>query len=130
MCRRPLPALSGHHGKHSLPRQRKRFRATAGQFLRYNGAICDARFSKCCGGITERYATAWEDNDVPYLESIYDGPSQSGFNTPETWIRSAPPAYCNTEDSELLPRVLPGSIRRRATSIAGRSRTPQKNSPI
>ena len=35
-------------------------RATAGEFLRYNGAICDARFSKCCGGITERYATAWE----------------------------------------------------------------------
>ena len=83
-------------------------RATAGEFLRYNGAICDARFSKCCGGITERYATAWEDNDVAYLEPIYDGPAQSGFNTPETWIRSAPPAYCNTDDSELLSRVLPG----------------------
>jgi stage II sporulation protein D len=83
-------------------------RATAGQFLRYNGAICDARFSKCCGGITECYATAWEDNDVAYLESIYDGPAQSGFDTPETWIRSAPPAYCNTDDSELLSRVLPG----------------------
>ena len=83
-------------------------RATAGEFLRYNGAICDARFSKCCGGITERYATAWEDAEIPYLESIYDGPAQSGFNTPETWIRSAPPAYCNTDDSELLSRVLPG----------------------
>src|SRR3989442_1035453 len=43
-------------------------RATAGEFLRYNGAICDARFSKSCGGITERYATAWEDEDIPYLE--------------------------------------------------------------
>jgi len=42
-------------------------RATAGKFLRYNGAICDARFSKSCGGITERYATAWEDANVPYL---------------------------------------------------------------
>jgi stage II sporulation protein D len=83
-------------------------RATAAEFLRYNGAICDARFSKCCGGITERYATAWEDNDVPYLESIYDGPVQPGSNTPETWIRSTPPAYCNTDDSELLSRVLPG----------------------
>jgi stage II sporulation protein D len=83
-------------------------RATAGEFLRYNGAICDARFSKCCGGITERYATAWEDAAIPYLESIYDGPSQSSSNTPETWIRSAPPAYCNTDDSELLSRVLPG----------------------
>ena len=83
-------------------------RATAGEFLRYNGAICDARFSKCCGGITERYATAWEDADIPYLESIYDGQTQSSSNTPESWIRAAPPAYCNTDDSELLARVLPG----------------------
>ena len=83
-------------------------RATAGEFLRYNGAICDARFSKCCGGITERYATAWEDNDIPYLESIYDGPAGFLSHDPETWIRSAPPAYCNTRDSELLSRILPG----------------------
>ncbi len=83
-------------------------RATAGEFLRYNGAICDARFSKCCGGITERYATAWEDEDIPYLESIYDGPAEPGSYSPETWIGSAPLAYCNTDDSELLARVLPG----------------------
>ena len=83
-------------------------RATAGEFLRYNGAICDARFYKCCGGITERYATAWDDEDIPYLESIYDGPAESTFSTPEKWIRSTPPAYCNTKDSELLARVLPG----------------------
>jgi stage II sporulation protein D len=83
-------------------------RETAGEFLRYNGAICDARFSKCCGGITERYATAWEDEDIPYLDSIYDGAAQSCSYSPETWIRSSPPAYCNTEDSELLSRVLPG----------------------
>ncbi len=83
-------------------------RATAGEFLRYNGAICDARFSKCCGGITERYATAWEDADMPYLESVYDGPAQSCSDNPETWIRSNPPAYCNTQDSELLARLLPG----------------------
>ena len=83
-------------------------RATGGEFLRYNGAICDARFSKCCGGITERYATAWEDKDIPYLESIYDGPAQSIAQNPETSIRSAPPAYCNTNDSALLSRVLPG----------------------
>ena len=82
-------------------------RATAGEFLRYNGAICDARFSKSCGGITERYATAWDDQDIHYLESVYDGPAQPGYN-PETWIRSSPPAQCNTDDSELLSRVLPG----------------------
>ena len=83
-------------------------RATAGQFLRYRGAICDARFSKSCGGITERYATAWEDQDIPYLRSVYDGPAQPRSYSPETWIRSSPPAYCNTDDSELLSRVLPG----------------------
>jgi len=83
-------------------------RATAGEFLRYNGNICDARFSKSCGGITERYATAWEDEDIPYLESVYDGPPQSRSYSPEAWIRSSPPAYCNTDDSELLSRVLPG----------------------
>jgi stage II sporulation protein D len=83
-------------------------RATASEFLRYNGVICDARFSKCCGGNTERYSTAWEDEDIPYLESIYDGPHGFPSHSPETWIRSAPPAYCNTIDSELLSRVLPG----------------------
>ncbi|HLI81914.1 MAG TPA: SpoIID/LytB domain-containing protein [Candidatus Binataceae bacterium] len=82
--------------------------ATTGEFLRHNGAICDARFSKCCGGMTERYATAWEDQNIPYLESIYDGPLRSAADDPETWIRSRPPAYCNTDDVELLARVLPG----------------------
>ena len=83
-------------------------RATNSEFLRYNGMICDARFSKCCGGITERYSTAWEDQDIPYLESVYDGTLQSGSYAAETWIRSAPPAYCNTRDSELPSRILPG----------------------
>jgi SpoIID/LytB domain protein len=83
-------------------------RATTGEFLRYNGAICDARFSKCCGGITERFATAWEDEDIPYLESVCDGPAQSCSCGPETWIRANPSAHCNTDDSELLSRILPG----------------------
>jgi len=82
-------------------------RATAGEFLRYNDTICDARFSKCCGGITERYATAWGDEDIPYLRSVFDGPAQSCSDSAETWIRSNPPAYCDTDDSELLSRVLP-----------------------
>jgi SpoIID/LytB domain protein len=83
-------------------------RATAGEFLRYDNAVCDARFSKCCGGITERYASAWEDEDVPYLGSVYDGPAQSRSHDLEAWIRADPPAYCNTHDAELLSRVLPG----------------------
>src|SRR5262249_43934725 len=79
---------------------------TAGEFLRYNGSICDARFAKACGGVTERYATAWEDEQIPYLESVDDGGRQS-FLSAEARIRSDPPAYCNTTDAELLSRVLP-----------------------
>ena|ERR1051326_454288 len=83
-------------------------RATTGEFLRYNGEICDARFSKCCGGMTEQYATAWEDLDIPYLRSFYDGATPPPSVSAETWIRTAPPAYCNTRDAELLARILPG----------------------
>jgi stage II sporulation protein D len=83
-------------------------RATEGEFLRYNGVICDARFSKSCGGITERYATAWEDQQIPYLESAYDGAVRTQPYDVETWIRSEPAAYCDTHNSELLARVLPG----------------------
>ncbi len=82
-------------------------RATTGEFLRYRGAVCDARFSKCCGGITERYATAWEDDDVPYLESVFDDAAPPLPHSAEEWIRSNPPAYCNSNDRELLQRVLP-----------------------
>jgi stage II sporulation protein D len=83
-------------------------RATAGELIRYRGAVCDARFAKCCGGITERFATAWEDQDIPYLQSVHDSPAQSATSTPERWIRAAPPAYCNTQDGALLRRILPG----------------------
>jgi stage II sporulation protein D len=83
-------------------------RATAGEFLRYKGVICDARFAKCCGGITERYATAWENENVPYLDSIYDGAGESQPFDTDAFIRSSPTAYCNTDDAELLARVLQG----------------------
>jgi stage II sporulation protein D len=81
--------------------------ATAGEMLVHRGAICDARFSKCCGGITESYATAWEDRDVPYLASVRDG-ADGVVPDAETWIRSDPPAFCNTKDTSLLARILPG----------------------
>jgi stage II sporulation protein D len=51
-----------------------------------------------------------EDADIPYLGSVCDGPAQSCSYSPETWIRSNPPANCNTHDSELLSRVLPGFV--------------------
>lgn len=82
-------------------------RATSGEMLLFGGVICDARFSKCCGGLTERYATAWDDRDVPYLTSISDGPPQPGAGDPDAWIRSSPDAFCNTRDADLLALILP-----------------------
>jgi SpoIID/LytB domain protein len=82
--------------------------ATAGEFLKYDGRICDARFSKSCGGVTELYSTAWEDQHIPYLKSFFDGPGPCPSYSPETLIRSEPPAYCNTRDKDLLSRILPG----------------------
>jgi stage II sporulation protein D len=82
--------------------------ATAHEMLLYNREVCDARFSKCCGGLTEQYETAWEDVHVPYLVSFYDGPPAVQFADSERWIRSNPPAYCNTQDKALLARILPG----------------------
>ena len=49
-------------------------RDTRAKTLVYDGEICDARYSKSCGGMTEVYRAAWEDKDVPYLTSVYDVP--------------------------------------------------------
>jgi SpoIID/LytB domain protein len=45
---------------------------TRGEVLIYNGEICDTRFSKCCGGVTEVFSTCWENKDYPYLTSVED----------------------------------------------------------
>ena len=82
--------------------------ATAGEMLFFGEAICDARFSKCCGGLTERYDTAWDDQDVPYLVSFPDGLEEPVTADLEEFIRSRPAAFCNTTDARLLARILPG----------------------
>jgi SpoIID/LytB domain protein len=89
---------------------------TRGKVLQYGDDICDARYSKSCGGMTEVYSAAWEERDVPYLVSIYDGPgSPAGFSLPlsveenaEAWIASRPPAYCDARAEDTLSRILPG----------------------
>jgi len=57
--------------------------------------------------VTEKYSTAWDDREVPYLQSLYDGDTPATL-TAERLIRSEPPAYCNTRDKDLLARILPG----------------------
>jgi SpoIID/LytB domain protein len=83
-------------------------RATEGEMLFFGGSVCDARFSKCCGGLTERYATCWDDREVPYLTSVSDGPPAPGPDEVDAFIRKSPAAACNTRDAGLLSRILPG----------------------
>ena len=69
-------------------------RATRGQILAYGDEICDARFSKCCGGVTEEYQYCWDDKPKPYLVSIVDAPADGGD------------PYCKTADKRILSQVL------------------------
>ncbi|MBQ4519908.1 MAG: SpoIID/LytB domain-containing protein [Bacteroidaceae bacterium] len=88
--------------------------ATRGQVLMYNGNICDARFHKCCGGVTEEYETCWEDKHFPYLEAIRDSvpnketplPNLTQETEAEKWIRTSPRAFCNTQNKRILAHIL------------------------
>ncbi|MHB8108929.1 MAG: SpoIID/LytB domain-containing protein [Syntrophorhabdaceae bacterium] len=87
-------------------------RKTRGMVVSYDGKICDARYFKACGGITENYETAWEDTSIPYLISVSDAENRTGPIVSEDdaarWILSSPDVYCNTQDEELLAEFLPG----------------------
>jgi stage II sporulation protein D len=97
---------------------RKAIEATRGQVLMYNSEICDARFSKCCGGISEDFENVWQPVKVPYLVAVrdlipnpaspdsYRGWNPFGVNEDETFITSSPEAFCNTTDPEVLSQVL------------------------
>jgi stage II sporulation protein D len=84
---------------------------TRGTVLTYEGDICDARYSKACGGLTEVFSTAWESDEVPYLKSVVDGNDRvrplSSEEDAQEWILSNPDAFCNVDDPELLSTILP-----------------------
>jgi SpoIID/LytB domain protein len=86
-------------------------RKTLGRVITYQGEICDARYSKACGGLTEDFDTAWEDKRVPYLTSLSDAPVPhppiQTEQEADRWILSAPEAYCHTTDEGLLEKILP-----------------------
>jgi SpoIID/LytB domain protein len=85
-------------------------RKTRGMAMTYQDKICDARYSKACGGLTEEFDTAWDDKRIPYLESISDASvSHRLIRTEEEarrWILSDPEVYCNTKDEGLLEKIL------------------------
>ena len=87
---------------------------TRGEVLIYESKICDARFSKCCGGVSENFENVWEPVRHRYLTKVVD--SEFGDTTcidlrqedeAELWIRKKPNAYCNTSDKKILSQVLP-----------------------
>ena len=77
-------------------RVRRVIDATWGEALYYNGELCDARFSKCCGGIMEKFSSCWEDVDYEYLQPLPDTPEHN----PEG------ECFCATQDKEILGQVL------------------------
>ena len=107
--------------KETSPHVAEAIRQTKGQILMDGDDICDARFSKCCGGVTEEFQYCWEDTPKNYLSSVRDimqGMKSVGSASPaplpslqdeaaaDAWIRSNPPAFCNTTDKKILSQVL------------------------
>ena len=107
--------------KETSPHVAEAIRQTKGQILMDGDDICDARFSKCCGGVTEEFQYCWEDTPKDYLSSVRDiiqGVKSAGTAAPaplpslqdeaaaDAWIRSNPPAFCNTTDKKILSQVL------------------------
>jgi stage II sporulation protein D len=86
-------------------------RETCGRIIAYNNEICDARFSKACGGLTEEFEATWANKRIPYLTSISDATvAHSSVKTEEDamrWILSKPDAYCNTDNAAILENILP-----------------------
>lgn len=106
-------------GRITSPEATKAVEETVGEVLTYKRQICDARFSKCCGGITEHFENCWDATSHPYLQPVYDHSSSldeekapslpidlSIEENAQSWIRTAPEAFCNTSDPLILRQVL------------------------
>lgn len=98
--------------RQSTPTVAQAIAATRGQVLMYDGQLCDARFSKCCGGVFEKFENCWEPKDMHYLAPRYDNQDPMQFpdltieDNAREWILSRPEAFCNTSDAHILSQVL------------------------
>ena len=89
-------------------------RATRGQLLMHGNKVCDARFSKCCGGATEEFEYCWEEKHYPYLTAVRDAEEEEHRELPDLtqekeaqyWIRKAPHSFCDTHDAKILSQIL------------------------
>lgn len=94
---------------------REAVESTRGEVLTYEGQLCDTRYSKCCGGMSERFDTCWEDTDVPYLRPVrcylsaaeQPLPSLADEAAAAEWINDThTQVCCNTQDRALLRTIL------------------------
>ena len=96
----------------STPQAIEAVSATRGEVLMYKGAICDTRFSKCCGGAFEEFQNCWENVKHPYLIRQRDSKTEKQLPDltieaeADKWIRTSPVAFCNTQDKKILSQVL------------------------
>lgn len=96
----------------STPQAIEAVSATRGEALKYEGKICDARFSKCCGGAFEEFQNCWENVRHPYLIKQRDNKTETALPDltieaeADKWIRTSPAAFCNTKDAKVLNQVL------------------------
>ena len=97
------------------PEVREAIVATRGQILTYGDEICDARFSKCCGGMTEKFSACWDNHDEPYLiptrdiapreASVALSPDLTQEETAKEWMHTRPEAFCRTSDPQILSQI-------------------------
>ncbi|MBQ3522100.1 MAG: DUF4922 domain-containing protein [Bacteroidales bacterium] len=96
----------------STEKVRKAIDATWGELLMDGNNICDARFSKCCGGVFEEFQNCWEPVKYSYLVKVRDGknpqdiPDLTIEENAREWILGSPEAFCNTTDQKILSQVL------------------------
>lgn len=96
------------------PNVERAVRETNDIVLKYDGEVCDARFSKCCGGVTERFSACWENEDYDYLRALRDCggdeplPDLTNEASAREWIESEPLAFCSNADKGVLSQVLNG----------------------
>ncbi|MBR6310315.1 MAG: DUF4922 domain-containing protein [Paludibacteraceae bacterium] len=99
-------------GKANTPTAFSAVEKTKGEVLMSDGMICDARFSKSCGGVSETFENCWADTPHKYLQSVADNEQEQQPNdlriesNAEKWIKTSPDAFCNTNDKKILSKVL------------------------
>ena len=98
----------------STPKVVQVIKDTYGEVLSFEGTICDARYSKCCGGISELFENVWEPMGHPYLQKVVDNtvlpegydPDLQKEEAARKWILGNPEAFCNSSDKNVLSQIL------------------------